>query len=466
MNRFPLPLGNDWKTWGRQLTTTLGGALDNLRWKVDSDRPAQNGTILWDEATNNPVVAVDGKWLPLAYGDNMDQRYDAFGRLRVSDPVTIFDSQLQYDKQPLLWLEKTAGSASSTHLSDESAVDMDVTTSASDSIIRQTREYMRYQPGKSQFILCTGVMGAASTNTNKLIGYGDDENGLFFGQDGDGMYVVQRSSTSGSVVDTIVRQADWNDPMDGTGTSGVTFDPTKANIFAIDLEWLGVGRVRMALNVDGVTYTAHEFLNANANTTTYMTTANLPVRYEITNTGAATANTLKMICSQVTSEGGLDDLQKYPFATYQAGVSIPNGSGNAIMLFAARHAATFNSITNRGMFVPIGYELLATTGTVYSEVIYNPTITSGTWGAISSSSFMEGSIDIGTNFSGGEVIDIGITGSAGRNKVGEVNPKGLSSRLPFGLDIDGANPVALGLRVHALANNVTADIAFHWAEIR
>lgn len=396
-----------------------------------------------------------------------DGNLDAFGRLRVSNPTTIFDSQLQYDKQPLLWLEKTSGSASSTHLPNESAVDMDVTTSASDSIVRQTREYMRYQPGKSQFILCTGVMGAATVNTNKLIGYGDDENGLFFGQDGGGMYVMQRSYVSGSAVDTIVRQADWNtDKMDGTGASGITLDPIKANIFSIDLEWLGVGRVRMGFNINGVTYTAHQFLNANANATTYMTTANLPVRYEITNTGAATANTLKMICSQVTSEGGLDDLQKYPFATYQSDVSVPNGEGNAILVFAARHATTFNGITNRGLFIPIGYELLATTGTVYSEVIYNPTITSGTFGAVSSASFMEGAADIGTNFSGGNVIDVGITGSAGRNKVGETQPRGLSSRLPFGLDIDGANPVALGLKIHAVVNNVKADLAFHWAEVR
>lgn len=66
MNRFPLPLGNDWKTWARQLTTGLSGALDNSRWKTDEDRPAQNGTILWDETIKDHVVAVDGDWRPIS----------------------------------------------------------------------------------------------------------------------------------------------------------------------------------------------------------------------------------------------------------------------------------------------------------------------------------------------------------------------------------------------------------------
>jgi hypothetical protein len=147
-------------------------------------------------------------------------------------------------------------------------------------------------------------------------------------------------------------------------------------------------------------------------------------------------------------------------------VAVPVGAANKTMIFAVRHAPTFNSVTNRGLFLPRGYELLATTGTVYSEVVYNPTLTGGTFGSVNASSFMEGATDVGTSFSGGSVIDIGITGAAGKNKVGEATTRGLASRLPFGLDIDGANPIVLGLLVHTTANNVTCDVAFHWAEVR
>jgi len=460
------PVGPDWQTWARQVSTYIRRQMPRLQTRTTGETPAEDGILLWDRA-GYPVVSINGKWRPLALQSS--ENTDAFGRLRVSNPQTIFDSQLQYDKQPLLWVEKDVGSGSSTHLPNESAVDMDVTTASGDSVIRQTREFFRYQPGKSQQIFCTGVLGTAQANTNKLVGYGETKNGAFFGQDGGGTYVLLRSYSGGSVDDSRkVYQADWSeDVLDGQGDSGETADWSKTHIFTIDLEWLGVGLVRMGVVVGGQFITVHKFKNANLQTTTYMTTANLPVRYEITNTGVAAAgSTLKQICAQVSTEGGLDNLQKYPFATYQAGVSVPNGAANATMPFVAQHAATFNGIENRGLFVPVGYEILATSGTIYAEVIYNPTLTGGTFGAVDSNSFMEGAADVGTAFSGGTVIDNGVTGASGKNKVGVVEQRGLSSRLPFGLDIDGANPTPLGLKVHALTNSVTCDLAFFWAEVR
>jgi len=224
---------------------------------------------------------------------------DAFGRGRVSQPTTIFDSQPQYDKQPLLWDEKIGDAASATHLPNESAVELAVTNAAASSVIRQTKEYFRYQPGKSQLILCTFVMGAPVDDVLKLVGYGDDDNGMFMGQDGAGTFMLLRSNVTGSVDDSRkFYQADWNvDPMDGTGPSGYTLDTTKAQILVIDLEWLGVGRVRMGLNIDGTTFYVHEFLNANVLDSTYTTTANLPIRYQLSNTAPnGGPATMKQIC--------------------------------------------------------------------------------------------------------------------------------------------------------------------------
>ena len=400
------------------------------------------------------------------YGANSPS-VDAFGRLRVSDPVTLFDSQMQYDAQPLLWVEKTAGAGASAHDADSSSVDMTVGTASGDSVIRQTREYFRYQPGKSHLIKMTGVFGSAVANVNKLIGYGDTNNGIFMGQDGSGMYVLLRSSVTGSVSDSRkVYQASWNiDPMDGNGPSNMTLDPTKAQIVLIDIEWLGVGRVRVGLVIGGAIYYVHEFLNANQATTTYMTTANLPCRYEITNTGASAGATLKHICTEVESEGGQQNSAAFPFAASATGVSIPQGSGNAIIIFATRHALTFNGIENRGQFIPIGYEVLATGGRVVSSIVYNPTLTGGTWGAVNASSFMEGNSTV-TSFSGGITIDTSLTAGSGNNRTGASSGTDLSSRLPFGLDIDGANPITLALAVYSLDNSTSADFTFRWQELR
>lgn len=401
-----------------------------------------------------------------------DGFYDAFGRVRSGNPATLFDSQMQYDKQPLLWVEKTAGTASITHQPNESAVDLTLGTASGDRIVRQTREYLRYQPGKSQLVLATFTLGEAQAGTTKLIGYGDDANGVFVGQDGGGLFILLRSNTTGTPSDARkVYQADWNrDPLNGSGaaSSGLVLDPTKPQIAVIDMEWLGVGRVRVGFNVDGVTYYAHEFLNANRfGTTTYMTTANLPVRYEVVNTGAvAAAPTLKQICCSVTSEGGVEDTLAYPFSTELIDVSLPNGAANAEVIFAARHALTFNGIVNRSTFQPLGYEVSAVGGQVVTRVVYNPIITAGTWGAVDANSAMEGSSDIGANFSGGINTGTAIIAAGANKTTTPVFGKTVTSRLPFGLDVDGANPIALALVAYATTNNVTASFAFQWEELR
>jgi len=146
-------------------------------------------------------------------------RSDGFGRLRVSNPETIFELSHIYDKQPLLVNEITATGASSTHLPNESTVRMDVTSTTGSRIVRQTRNYFQYQPGKSLQVIATGVLSTHSGGT---------------------LYAVKRSYVSGSQVDTRVQVTNGN------------IDCTKSQIFALDsVEWLGVGSVVMAAIING-----------------------------------------------------------------------------------------------------------------------------------------------------------------------------------------------------------------------
>jgi len=63
---------------------------------------------------------------------------DAFGRLRVSEPYTLFDSQNRFQIDPQ-FDTATSGSATATHLPNESSVAMAVTTASGDEVIRQTK---------------------------------------------------------------------------------------------------------------------------------------------------------------------------------------------------------------------------------------------------------------------------------------------------------------------------------------
>lgn len=234
--------------------------------------------------------------------------FDAFGRLRVSQPFTLFDSQNRYAADPAFDTSLT-GSGTSTFLPNESAVSLAVTTASGDKVVRQTKRYFPYQPGKSLSFLSTFVMAAAKANLRQRVGYFDTNNGLFLQRNGTELSFIIRTYTGGSVDDTRkVAQSSWNgDPLDGSGASGITLDTTKAQILFADFEWLGVGSVRVGFVIDGQYITAHTFDNANEVTSVYMQTATLPLRFEIENTGATTSSSsMKQICSTVLSEGGYE----------------------------------------------------------------------------------------------------------------------------------------------------------------
>ena len=237
---------------------------------------------------------------------------DAFGRWRVSQPETVFDSKQLHDAAPLFFDDQEVSGASTTssHSAATASTTIGVALNTAGKRVRQTFMRFNYQPGKSQLILLTGTLGetGGGTGITRAMGLFDDDNGIFM-QDNEGtVEAVIRSSTSGSAVDTAVTQANWNlDTMDGTGPSGVTLDATKSQIVAIDFEWLGVGRVRIGFVVDGLFIYVHEFLHANRSAGVYMSTPNLPIRYEIENDGTGAASSLEHICCSVMSEGGLQD---------------------------------------------------------------------------------------------------------------------------------------------------------------
>jgi hypothetical protein len=229
---------------------------------------------------------------------------DAFGRLRVSNPLTLFDSSHRY-KDNNLWEELVVGTGSTVGFSTtEGLINLGIGTTAGCSVIRETTKVFAYQPGKSLQVMNTFVMDAPKTNLRQRVGYYGADNGMYLELDGDTLYFVERSLSLGTT--TRVAQSDWNiDKLDGTGVSGYTLDISKAQIMWMDIEWLGVGTVRLGFVIDGKFIHAHSFHHANIIESTYITTASLPLRYEIANTGITTSSSnLKQICSTVISEGG------------------------------------------------------------------------------------------------------------------------------------------------------------------
>ena len=244
----------------------------------------------------------------MTYLNNIATRFsdspsvDAFARARVANPFSVFDIKHLFDKQTLFFDESitnNSGNATSTH----SAVDANVTmhVEANDTIIRQTKMRFNYEPGKGQLFVFTGTLGAATTNLISRIGACDGTDGLYFEQSSSGLKVAIRKNSSNKEI----LQNDWNeDKLDGTGPSGITVDPTKMQIFVIDYQWLGIGRVRFGIEIDGQIIYCHKENHSNSQTSVYMSHPNLPIRYEIISSGGT--GDLVQVCSTVISEGGYD----------------------------------------------------------------------------------------------------------------------------------------------------------------
>lgn len=326
---------------------------------------------------------------------------DAFGRLRTSSPFTLFDSQNRYQKDPQ-FSESLTGSGTATYVANESSVDMAVTTASGDKVVRQSFRVFPYQPGKSLEVFATFVMNAGKTNLRQRVGYFNTDNGLFFQVSGTTNSFVLRTNTSGTPSDArTVNQADWNgDKLDGTGISGLTLDPTKAQILYMDFEWLGVGSVRCGFVINGQIIICHTFNNANDLDKVYMTTAILPVRYEIENTGAtASASTLTQICSTVISEGGYE--QKSALSWARRTTALTGVTTTFVPLVSIQLKSTaLGAVVIPSVFraIPIGsvldYEV---------ALVKNPTLT----GASFTSNTTNVNLDVTASaMTGGTIIDL------------------------------------------------------------
>jgi len=324
--------------------------------------------------------------------------YDAFGRIRVSNPYTLFDSSNRYADNGK-FATATTGTATATFNANEGLIDLDVGTASGDEVLRESQVVFAYQPGKSLLIMNSFTFDTAKTNLRQRVGYFGSDNGFYLEQNDSTISLVKRSKVTGSVVNTEVTQANFNtDKLDGTGPSGFTLDLTTSQLMFMDMEWLGVGSVRLGFVIEGQFIIAHRFdwANQSTNTGTYITTASLPIRYEITNTGTvASASQLKQICSTVISEGG------YEMNGLQGVAGTPINSAYTLTTAGVFYPLVSIRLKSARLDAVALMSAMSTIGTG-NNIYYNWKITRG------------GSITGGTWVSGGtdSAVEYNITGTA------------------------------------------------------
>ena len=382
---------------------------------------------------------------------------DAFGRLRVSNPYTLFDGGLRYFDNTYKWDQVDTGAVTSSFLPNESSILMNATGAGS--AIRQTKQVFSYQPGKSLLVLLTFVMNAPTAGVTQRAGYFGAENGVYFEVAGTTKNLVIRKSTSGSVDDTTEKfaQASWNgDKLDGTGASGITLDVTKAQIFWTDIEWLGVGTVRCGFVINGQFIVCHSFHHANILNKVYMTSATLPLRYELISTGPAAA--MRAICSTVMSEGGHSNRSfTRAIGTALTGKDLSNTVYRPLVCLRMKSTA-LDSIVVPTAFDVFGLQLAA----FAYRVILNPTLTGASWTSADTDSTVEYDLSA-TALSGGKVITQGVFVGSNKGGSAQVTSNEIDFSQQLGRTIAGVSDIWC-LAAIATTNNDDAVGIVNWQE--
>jgi len=414
-------------------------------------------------ASGEPLIRVNNVG-GVTYNDagNISASIDAFGRLRVSNPFTLFDGTQRYRDDEFKWNQVDTGAATSTFLPNESTMLMTVSGNG-DSAVRQTKQVFSYQPGKSLLTLTTFVMNTPTAGLRQRVGLFGAQNGVYFEVDGTNINLVIRKYTAGSVDDTTekIPRSQWNgDKMDGLGgqsnISGVTLDVAKAQIFWSDIEWLGVGSVRCGFVINGQFIVCHIFHHANILDKVYMTTASLPVRYELTSTGAA--GTMRAICSTVISEGGYSNRsQSRAVGTALTGKNLSQTEYRPLVCIRLK-SANIDSIVVPTKFDLYGLQLAA----FGYRVILNPTLTDASWTSASTNSSVEYDLSA-TALTGGTVIDQGIFVGSNKGGTASVSSSDVDFSNQLGRTIAGVSDIWC-LAAIATTNNDDAVASVSWQE--
>ncbi len=272
-----------------------------------------------DTSSSNSITVFD---------NDVEASLDAFGKLRVSMPNTLIDIRFPSNsiasgansiflKNNYQVCTKSVGSYSATYEKSKAII----SGTNAGYYISQSRNYITYQPGKSLLFMSSGIINPSNSAFTSRLGFFDSEfttstsyptvnNGVYFEYSNGAISVNLKNDSV-----TSISQSSWNiDKMNGTGTSGLNLDFTKTQLFVIDMEWLGVGRVRFGFYAYGRIHYCHQILNINVLTSPYTNNINLPISYSLhaTSVNAGSGN-IRQICSTVISEGGYNPTGK-PFS--------------------------------------------------------------------------------------------------------------------------------------------------------
>ena len=365
---------------------------------------------------------------------------DNLGKQKVSESQNLFEADFEYGTQPMRWEQYISGGATIQQISSQGGIQMSVTSASGDVAIRQTRPYIRYQPGKTIYMSTGFVFGAAVTNQRQRVGFFDDANGIFFEQSDptsanpNGMSVVYRSDVGGTITNTIVTFSNWSDPYNIKNS--LNFN--NIQMYYIEYAWYGAGLLRWGVVLNGEPYVLHQIGigNLTGQVSPWSRTGNLPVRYELRNIGTSTAGSMYHYGVSVLAEGKIDSQRGFTYGYGMASgapVRQPGASATRFPLLTIRYRpmgtleyGVDTNYSGANGTLPAGGAAITSSSNLAAQVatssISGNTLTIGT---VTSGTVAIGQLVTGANVAQGTVI----TGGSGSSWTVNVSQTAASSTM-------------------------------------
>jgi hypothetical protein len=360
--------------------------------------------------------------------------FDSFGRFMVAAPHKLYENGATHAIDTTRYHSTAlAGSGTVTRNATTTQIELYTTTASGDKAQFRSRRHVQYNKANSQEIFLIYKANPIA-NRRERWGYFNDNNGVFFEHDGTNPRLVIRSDVSGSIVDTKIEQADWDDALDGTGPSGLTIDWSKQTVYHMDFGWLSSRGVRFFVDIGGTFVLVKEWYISNALAVPFMATATLPMSFEVENTDTiAQATTSAITCYAVQSSGS--STQEGPIRILSNGTTATNVGSTETIVGGIRINSAW---LNRGSIQPLKFSILPASGTdfVHYRVRYNPTLTSPTWTTPSEGiyDYLSGTMP---TFTGGSILSEGTISLGNKNQVAAAQFRDVLNDVYIGSSIAG-----------------------------
>ncbi len=286
---------------------------------------------------------------------------DGRGKLEVDLPLTSFGDMRTAELSPILQITFDAtvtnteigtielvGSGAVTQENSMVKVTSGATTGSTAEW--ETARNAKYRSGLGGLMRFTAMFTTGTAGTEQMVGLADTEGSSASHKNG---YGVGYNGVTFSLMrwdnDVLipVAQSAWDDPMDGTGPSGMTLDPTKLNVYYIEFQYLGAGAVNLWIESDtsGDMVLAHVINYTNANTTPNVRNPNFHMMAHVLNKATTDILTVWSASMAYFVEGmsKYTELQQPNFTT---GKREKTTVTTEVAIFTIRNKTTYNSLTN------------------------------------------------------------------------------------------------------------------------